>query len=767
MCAFTEHNAAMARFFLIGLRPTPSGGAARRKSQAKRAIGLMRILVFSTLYPNAAMPAHGVFVENRLRAFLKNHDAEIKVVAPVPWFPFQNDTFGAYAAWARAPEREMRHGIDVWHPHYFVPPKIGMNYAPHSLAQALRRTITELAAEGRECDLIDAHYFFPDGVAAAKVANELGKPLVITARGTDINLIPKYAAPRRAIVDAAGKADAIVTVSGALKEKLGSIGIEPDKISILRNGVDLEKFTQGDRDKARAKHGLTGQIILSVGHLIDRKGHELVIDALRNIEGATLLIVGDGPRRGALEAQVKRAGLFKRVKFLGQVPHETLSEIYSAADVLVLASSREGWPNVLLEAMACGTPCIATNIPGCDEVICDPAGGRLVDQRTPEAIAEAINALFADPPGRAETRRYAEQFSWDDTVHGMAEIFSTLTGKSRATASIKSTPVSISGGAAVPQLIVTVDTEEQFDWARNENTRYHIDDIADIDRFQQLCAGMGAAPLYFLTYPLLKNQRTIAYFRSLIEQRKAACGLHFHQWVTPPENNHSGGYFSFQKNLPLDQHFEKLNVLAKAFETAFGAPALSHRAGRYGVSPEHYAQLAALGVQYDFSPSPAFDYSSAGGPDFSGFSNKPFAVHDNNAQVFVTPVSGARAIRKTSFFLNQERNAPGFAASSLNPYYAQLTTPMRLSPEGASLGDLKALTRRLISDGAPILSFTLHSTSLTPGANPYAKDAAGVDHILERTGTYLSWFQKSMGGEIVTLDMLADIYDRLAPRRRA
>lgn len=713
------------------------------------------------------MPAHGIFVENRLRAFLNSHEADIKVVAPVPWFPFQNDTFGAYSAWARAPNKETRHGIEVLHPRYFIPPKIGMGYAPQSLAQLLRRTIAELADEGWECDLIDAHYFFPDGVAAAKIAKELGKPLVITARGTDINLIPQYAGPRRAIIDAAGKADAIITVSGALKEKLGSIGVARDKVSVLRNGVDLEQFTQGARDNVRAKLGLIRKTILSVGHLIDRKGHDLVIDALRNIDDADLLIVGAGPQRNSLEAQVKRAGLDQRVQFLGQVPHEQLSEIYSATDVLVLASSREGWPNVLLEAMACGTPCIASNIPGCDEVICDAAGGRLVDQRTPEAFGEAINNLLANPPRRTATRRYAERYSWGDTANEMAEIFSTLAGKSRKTASINSSPVTVSEGAVVPRLIITVDTEEQFDWARSENTDYQINDTADINRLQQLCAELGAAPLYFLTYPLLKNQKTTAYFRALIEQRKAACGLHLHQWVTPPTNKFSGGYLSFQKNLPLHQHLEKLKALADAYKNAFGTPALSHRAGRYGIGPEHYAQLAALGIEYDFSPSPAFDYSKAGGPDFSGFSNKPFTVDDNNSRVFVTPVSGARAIRKTSFFLNQERNLPGFAASPLNPSYAKLTTPMRLSPEGASLGDLKSLTRRLISEGAPILSFTLHSTSLTPGANPYAINSAQVTQTLERTRGYLTWFQQNMGGEIVTLDILSDIYAGPASRRRA
>lgn len=712
------------------------------------------------------MPAHGIFVENRLRAFLKTSDAEIKVIAPVPWFPFQNDTFGPYAAWAQAPERETRHDIEVFHPRYFIPPKFSMRYAPFALARSLRTSIHEIAVNGWDCDLIDAHYFYPDGVAAAQVAKEFNKPLVITARGSDINLIPKHAGPRRAIVVAAAKADAVIAVAGTLKDKLGAMGVQRGKISVLRNGVDLELFTPGDRNKARAELGLSGKTILSVGHLIDRKGHDLVIDAMRSIPDITLLIAGEGEKRSALEAQAKRVGLLERVRFLGPVAHENLNKIYRSADMLVLASSREGWPNVLLEAMACGTPCIATNIPGSNEVIGDPAAGELVEHRSSGAIAEAIKTMIANPPDRAETRRYAEGFSWEETIHQMATIFSELTEKSRLAASVKTTPIKFGGNNSNPRLIITVDTEEQFDWSNSENADHRVNDPADIDRFQALCAEMDAAPLYFLTYPLLKDPKCIAYFRALLEQRAANCGLHLHQWVTPPTHNFSAPYFSFQKNLPLDAHLKKLTVLADAFEAAFGERAQSHRAGRYGIAPENYAQLAALSIQYDFSPSPAFDYLAAGGPDFSGFSNKPFSAFNGDHRICVTPVSGAVAIRGTNLFLSQEANQPGFAPRR-EPLHSRLTTPMRLSPEGARLADLKALTQRLISDGAPILSFTLHSTSLTPGANPYVKGAADVEQILDLTRNYLSWFTQTTGGEIISLADLAQLYESSTPQRSA
>src|SRR5206468_2722047 len=121
----------------------------------------MRILSFTTLYPNAMQPIHGVFVENRLR-HLAAAGAEVKVVAPVPWFPFAGPWAGRYARYAGVPQREKRHGLDVLHPRYPTIPKIGMTIAPILLALSQRPVIAKLLAEGYDFDLIDAHYFYPD-----------------------------------------------------------------------------------------------------------------------------------------------------------------------------------------------------------------------------------------------------------------------------------------------------------------------------------------------------------------------------------------------------------------------------------------------------------------------------------------------------------------------------------------------------------------------------------------------------------------------------
>ncbi len=140
---------------------------------------------------------------------------ETKVVAPVPWFPFKGDRFGDYGKFAATHADEERHGVEVFHPRYFLPPRIGMNIAPYALARGALPTIKRIIREGFDFDLIDAHYYYPDGVAAGFIAKELGKPFVVTARGTDINVLPNYPTPRRLILETAAAASASIGVSRA------------------------------------------------------------------------------------------------------------------------------------------------------------------------------------------------------------------------------------------------------------------------------------------------------------------------------------------------------------------------------------------------------------------------------------------------------------------------------------------------------------------------------------------------------------------------
>jgi glycosyltransferase involved in cell wall biosynthesis len=385
----------------------------------------MRILVFSTLYPNAVRPDHGIFVETRLRHLVAAGNVSAKVLAPVPWFPSDHPRWGAWADWARVAPRELRHGIEIRHPRYPMLPRVGMAMQPFALAASALRAAAAWRRAGFAFDLVDAHFFYPDGVAAALIAPLLGVPFAITGRGSDLNLYPRDPWARRWIAWAARRADGLVTVCEALKAPLVELGIPPARVRVLRNGVDLALFRPMDRVAARREFGIDGRAIASVGHLVPRKGHDFAIRALAELPGWRLFVVGEGPERAALEALSARTGTADRVTFLGRLSQPALARLYSGIDMLVLASDREGWANVLLEAMACGTPVVATRIWGTPEIVTGLEAGILV-ARTDEDILRGIRALAASPPARAATRRHAEAFSWDATTRGQEALFAEM-----------------------------------------------------------------------------------------------------------------------------------------------------------------------------------------------------------------------------------------------------------------------------------------------------------------------------------------------------
>jgi teichuronic acid biosynthesis glycosyltransferase TuaC len=392
----------------------------------------LRLLTFSTLYPSSARPGHGIFVETRLRELLASGEVESRVIAPVPWFPSKHPRWGAYAKMAGTPRREQRNGIDVQHPRYALPPKVGMTMAPLSLALGAVPAVRRLRREGYDFDAIDAHYYYPDGVAAALLGRWFGRPVAVTARGTDLNLISRFAMPRRMLQWAVAQADASVAVSSALSEILRQLGAPADRIHVMRNGVDLDRFRPLPQAETRRALGFDagGPVLISVGNLIELKGHALLIEALALLKSshpdARLIIVGEGPERAALLHKAQACGVASRVSLTGALPNEELLRWYSAADVALLASSREGWANVLLEAMACGTPVIATRVGGSPEVVAEDTAGRLVGDRSARAFAQAIAETLAQPIDRRAVRAYAERFSWQHTTEAQLKLFGRL-----------------------------------------------------------------------------------------------------------------------------------------------------------------------------------------------------------------------------------------------------------------------------------------------------------------------------------------------------
>ncbi|MGP7796045.1 glycosyltransferase [Sphingomonas sp. CLY1604] len=375
----------------------------------------MKILVLSSLYPNAVQPRHGIFIEHRIAHLAAAAGDAIRVVAPVPWFPSPRRVFGRYADFARVPGTAVRRGMDIHHPRYPLPPKVGMTAAPWLMAAAL---YPHLAALRRtfDFDVIDSYYLYPDGVAAGLLARALDRPFVMTALGTDVSLIPRHRLPRRMILDAIGRAAAVTTVCGALRDELLLMRAGAERVSVVEHGVDLDLFSPpADRERLRRELGFCGPTIVSVGHLIDRKGHDLAIRAIAALPGVTLMIAGDGPREAALRALAAALGVSERVRFLGHVDQRQLPALYGAADVAVNAADREGIANVLLEALACGTPLVATPVWGSPEVVRVPEAGLLSADRSVAAIRDALGALLANLPDRAATRRYAMRYDWRET----------------------------------------------------------------------------------------------------------------------------------------------------------------------------------------------------------------------------------------------------------------------------------------------------------------------------------------------------------------
>ena len=269
-------------------------------------------------------------------------------------------------------------------------------------------------------------YSSPDGPAAVALGRRFGVPVSIKARGADVHFWGRQPATAAQVLAAGRAADGLLAVSAAMRDDMIALGMPGERIAVHHTGIDHSRFAPAPRAPAKAALGVTGPLVVSVGALIPRKGHHLTIAAMPGLAAFDLLIAGEGPERAHLQAQIASLGLTGRVRLLGAVPHADLPACYGAADAMVLASAREGWANVLLESMACGTPVVASNIPGNPEVVRSREAGLIAEANTPPGIAAAVRALFAAPPDRAATRAYAERFGWEETSRGQLDLFRRL-----------------------------------------------------------------------------------------------------------------------------------------------------------------------------------------------------------------------------------------------------------------------------------------------------------------------------------------------------
>ena len=386
----------------------------------------MRILTIASLFPNSTDPTHGIFVYQRVIHMARLEGNEAKVVAPLAYFP-RWVKLKRWEAAGQVPAEEEFGGLTVYHPRYFLLPKISMLWQGLSV---FLRCLPSVRAIHRKwkIDCVDAHYVYPDGFAAVLLGKYLGVPVIVSARGSDINLLPTFRTVRSMIRWTLEQAAAVVSVSAALKDVMVGLGIDGRKIHVVPNGVDPARFQSISTAEARRSLGLqeNGPVIVIVGSLIPSKGHELVIRGLarmrRENAGAELYILGDGPFRGFLEKLVEELNLRDAVHFLGKRPNEELPVWFSAATVSCLASSREGWPNVVTESLACGTPVVATGVGGVPEILHSEGLGILVEQ-TVDSVADGLQRALAKKWDRAAISSQTRARTWQQVAEELQTIF--------------------------------------------------------------------------------------------------------------------------------------------------------------------------------------------------------------------------------------------------------------------------------------------------------------------------------------------------------
>jgi glycosyltransferase involved in cell wall biosynthesis len=376
------------------------------------------ILTFTSLFPSGALPHHGLFVRERMGRVVRTLGCPWHVVAPRPKVP-------RLLRWlsdprlATLPTSEIVDGVCVDHPPYPHWPGISLGHQARRMARAARDAVAAATATGSW--ILDAHYLYPDGVAAAAIAEELSLPYVLTARGSDLNLLGKHPAVAPQIRQALRSAQSLVTVSDDLAKQMVSLGeLDPDRVQVVRNGVDLDRFCPGDRLAARRALHLPESIplILAVGRLVRAKGFHLAARALTHLPDANLVLVGEGPDRRPIAATA--AG---RCHFLGSLAPDQVAVAYRACNVLVLPSQREGWPNVVNEALASGLPVVASAVGSLPEILSDPSVGALVPQGEVDPLVAAVTRFLREPPDPARVAAFAKRYSWDEPVARLVELF--------------------------------------------------------------------------------------------------------------------------------------------------------------------------------------------------------------------------------------------------------------------------------------------------------------------------------------------------------
>lgn len=392
-----------------------------------------RVLVFTTLFPNPMQPRLGVFVRDRVAAVAAHHPT--RVVAPIL---VRSPTRRlSQRSGVGVPRCERQGDLEVHHPRFTTLPALGRAADALLLYWQTLSAITSLRKEF-PFDLIDAHYAFPDGAAAVKLGRRFRVPVSITVRGGDIDMLPRYRLRRGAITRTLRDADLILSVSEHLARGAADLGGPQHRIRVIPNGIDGHKFAPMDQRLARQRLGIPAEqrLLICVGNLLAEKGQHVLLEALGRLRarGASVphaVIIGSDQWGGTryqrqIEEQISSLELIPKVRLLGSQPQDVIATWYSAADLLVLPTFREGCPNVVREALACGTPVVASNVGGVPELITSDALGMLVPPGDAERLAGALDAALQRQWDRRVIAQAGSARHWPKVAESVSFAFRAL-----------------------------------------------------------------------------------------------------------------------------------------------------------------------------------------------------------------------------------------------------------------------------------------------------------------------------------------------------
>lgn len=309
------------------------------------------------------------------------------------------------------------------------------------------------------------------------------------------------------------------------------------------------------------------------------------------------------------------------------------------------------------------------------------------------------------------------------------------------------------------RLIVTVDTEEEFDWDQpldraNRSTRA----IAQLPAAHQRFAAHGVAPIYLVDHPVATSPTAVAILADLLRDGVSAIGTQLHPWVTPPFDEEVTSRNSFQGNLPRALEAAKIAEATRAVRDAFSIQPLLFRAGRYGLGADSLALIAAAGYRIDSSVRARYDYSDVAGPDYRAIGNAAWHVGD---------ADGLVSLPLTTVFTGRLRGA----GPDLYPALARiprargiasrlgLLSRVALTPEDMPLGDALEAVRVAVGEGVRLLNFSFHSPTVAPGHTSFVRDAAALD-AFHRWWDAVFALADRLGVRPATHDQLIEALDR-------